>query len=481
MILIGRAFRNLLRNPWRTVLVTAALSVVIALGVVGLAVEAGALDGIRAVRQSLGGEVVLGPNVAGLRIKASSDLRHGTVVSLAEAPVLTEELANGLAGSPYVVAFNHNLQVRATSQTLKPVDEDVLAGIDLIKGDLRPGRPDGFSLVGDSDPGRIGDFRDRRRVILEGRLYTAEEVVARARVAVIDEVLAAHNNLQAGSTFELIDSGGTACLFTVVGVSRDQAIPGGPGGGLGPEPGLKVFRFGHSNTIHLPYTAVQDLLGREGEVGTTTYYLDDPGHVDAFRAEAQRAGLDTERYTLWSKDTQFEAMSGPLLKLAGFARAGVIAVVVAGALVTCLVMTIVTRERGLEIGVLRALGATRRTVAAQLTLETLALCLAAMVAGVVIGGLAAQGAANHLLAREAELAGQSMGFGRGLMALSGAAVIQWPGIMVEMTPGAIDTQVGVKQIAVTAGIGLFLGLLGSLVAAYWSMRTDPAGILAGRA
>lgn len=477
MVLIARAWRNLRRNPGRTALIAAALTVVVALGVIGLVVEAGARDGISGVRRSLGSEVVLGPNVAGLRGRAAEDLRRGDRTVMGFVAPVTEELAQTLATSPFVVGVNHSFQGRASSASLVPVEENA-TGISLIPGGLVARRPNGFTLMGHSTPDRIADFTGDRRSIVAGRLYTAEEVAARAPVAVIDEVLAAQNGVELGGTITLTGSAGAEVELAVVGIFRDEGMPSADGN-LPPGPGMALF--GHANTIYLPHTVAQDLMGRPGELSSTTYFLDDPDHIDDFRAQAELGGLDTERYTLWSADTQFDVMSAPLQKLAGFAHAGVVAVIVAGALVICLVMTIVTRERSLEIGVLRALGATRGTVAAQLTVETLTLCLVAVVLGVVIGGVLAQGVANQLLTREAALAGQNMGIGRGLMGRNGTGVFQWPGSPVQGPAGTVETRVGLAQVGAIAGIGLLLGLLGSLVAGYWSMKTHPASILAGRA
>jgi ABC-type antimicrobial peptide transport system permease subunit len=118
-------------------------------------------------------------------------------------------------------------------------------------------------------------------------------------------------------------------------------------------------------------------------------------------------------------------MAGPLVKLAGFSRAGVLAVVVAGAIIISLLMTLVTHERKLEIGVLRALGAGRRAVAGQFALETLMVCAVAVVLGLAVGAVVAQTAANVLLAREIA-ATQGQGMGRSLV-MQGVNIFRIPG------------------------------------------------------
>lgn len=481
MVIVGRAFRNLGRNPGKTILLTAVLTVVIAVGIVGMAVEAGARDGIQDVRRNLGNEVRLSANVGDIRSRIAGGLRQGQGVMLGDIPVVTDALADILAQSRYVVETDRSLRGQAVGESIQPVVEEGTGGVfDLFRGGGSQFRR-GFALTGNALPSKIQDFAAGRRVLVEGRLYTAEEVAARARVAVIDEVLAAGNGLTLGSTFQLRSSVTNELLeFEVIGICRDQELPEadlqfGQGGMF-----TRTAMFGGANTMYMPYTAIQDLTARPGEISSASFFLDDPEHVEAFRSEAAAAGLDTEKYMLWSSDAMFDAMAGPLMKLAGFARTGVVAVIIAGALVICLLMTIVTRERKLEIGLLRALGATRRVVASQLGLETLVIALVGLVLGVMVGGIAAQTVADRLLAREVALV-QDTGLGQAFMSRGGLSVFGMP-FMTRAAgmPMEIRAMLGPAELITMLGVSLLLALLGSMVAVFWSMKMQPAGILASR-
>lgn len=478
MVVIARAMRNLARNPGKTFLLTAVLTVVVAVGIVGMAVEAGAQEGIQGVRRGLGNEVRLSPNVGGMRGRFAGDIRRGQQFSLADIPVVTVDLAAALSASRYVVETDLTQRSTAAGESIRPVDEGGGGLAGLFGGGNFAARS-GFTLSGNALASKIQDFSDGRRVLVEGRFYTLEEVSDRARVAVIDEVLAASNNLELGSTFTLRNaSTGEVYEFEVIGICRDQELPDvDQQTGMA---GLGRMLFGGANTLYVPYTAAQDVIGRPGEVSSVSFYLDDPEHIEAFRAQAEAAGLDTEKFMLWSSDAQFDAMAGPLMKLAGFARTGVVAVVIAGALVICLLMTIVTRERKLEIGLMRALGATRRAVASQLGFETLAVALVGLVLGVMIGGMVAQTVADQLLAREVAMV-QNTGLGEGFMGRGGLSVFRMPFLSQSMgMPANINAILGPGELAAMAGVSLLLALLGSLVAAFWSMKMHPASILASR-
>jgi putative ABC transport system permease protein len=461
------------------VLLALVLTVVVSLGVVGLAVQAGAQQGIAGVRAGLGNEVRLATNFGAMRGSAAGELRQGGTLRMGAAPTVPEEWAARLAASPYVVEVNRTLRGWAQGVGIEPVTPDP-ASLPTGPGGRIIGmmQASTLTLVGGTLSSKIAEFSDGRRALVEGRLYTEAEVASAEPVAVIDQLLAAQNGLEVGSRFTLSDSAsGRQVELLVIGISRDEASPDQTDVG-----GFSAMQLiGAGNQIYLPYTVVQQLNDRAGQLSSVSYYLDDPAHVEAFRAGATDAGLDTEQYTLWSSDAQFEVMAGPLVKLAGFSRAGVLAVVVAGAIIISLLMTLVTHERKLEIGVLRALGAGRRAVAGQFALETLMVCAVAVVLGLAVGAVVAQTAANVLLAREIA-ATQGQGMGRSLV-MQGVNIFRIPGFGgagAAMTQPQLAAAVGPQQLLAVAGIGLLLALCGSLVSAYWSMKLEPAAILAAR-
>ena len=477
--ILRRAWRNLVRVPGRTLLLVAVLGAIVGLAVTGLAVGAGAQVGLLDAKRSLGNEVRLVPNFQMARRAALSGQ------SLPEVQQVPESLADKLASSPYVVANDRTVTGLLISPDLTPVaNESTDASPGLPYGSaFRVELSSGFQAIGNSSPDESLASNQGQRELLRGRLYTADEVAAGVAVAVIDESLAEKNGLDVGGTFSLTTRDGAQTeRFTIIGVTRDVSPPAeeqyseGPGGARG-------FRFnlfgGGVNQILMPYTVVQRLKGQPDVVSSVTFFLDAPENLDLFKSEAARLGLDAEKYMLVSDDPRAEAAAAPFQALEGFARVAVIALVLVGALVVILLMSLVTRERKLEIGVLRALGASRANIAAQFITETLAVCLLALLVGGLIGGFPSQIVAERLLSRE--MAATEYGsWGRTAVLPGGISIIDTP---AEPDGGAepqIHVRFGWRQVASVFGIGLVLAAAGSATAVYWSMKMEPASILTSR-
>jgi putative ABC transport system permease protein len=476
--IIGRAFRNLVRVPGRTLLLIVVLGAIVGLAVTGLAVQAGAQLGLADAKRNMGNEVRLMPNFTAARRAVLGGQ------SMPEIPGVPESLVDSLAASGYVTQTDRAVTAMATSPDLMPVSDE--SGSGSFGPRLPAGLLDGFQVSGNSLPGEVLTSGRSERVLAEGRLYTAEEVASGAAVAVIDESLAEKNGLDLGGSFTLESLDGLSGeTFTIIGLTSDVTPPEGEmtfsggaisGGGIG----MRFRLFGSSNQLLVPYTAAQRLRGQAGEVSTATFYLDDPGHLDAFRSEAESAGIDSEKYMLVADDAQAQAAAAPFEALEGFARVGVVALVIVGALVVILLMSLVTRERKLEIGVLRALGASRGSVAAQFVIETATVCLVALLIGGLIGGFAAQGSAERLLERE--VAAMERGpAGRTAVLPGGISIIEGPPPTgAEAATPDISVRFGWRQVATILGIGLVLATSGSAAAVYWGMKMEPASILTSR-
>ena len=96
-------------------------------------------------------------------------------------------------------------------------------------------------------------------------------------------------------------------------------------------------------------------------------------------------GIDFNILTLDMSDKSFTKITAPMNKLVKFTKTGVIATLVTGAFIMILLMTIIIRERKTEVGILRALGSSRATVAVQFIAESLLICAIALCLGLVCG------------------------------------------------------------------------------------------------
>jgi len=453
------------------------LGALFALGVIGLAVKAGAELGLLEAKAALGTEVRLTPNVRGFR--------HVIIEGgeMPEPELIPEELASSLASSPYVVDTDRRVIAAAESPDLEMVELETASEPDRLLPFPGAGRrgffigsfQTGFRVTGLTRPDGILEEAQGVAELVAGRLFTREEAESGAPVAVIDELLAEKNGLEPGDTFTLTGEDGERSVeLTVVGVTSEPTPTE-----LSGAASVRLVLLGGANNIYVPCAVAQELGGQEGLLTSVTYYLDAPEHVDAFREEATAKGLDTEKFLLAANDLRYEMASAPFEALGGFARAGIIAVAVTGALVVALLVTLVTRERKLEIGILRALGAGRRAVAGQFVVETLTVCLVALLVGGLVGGLVAQDTAQALL--EKEMASLHSGrLGRAAVLPGGVSFIQGPPPAGDQATPEIRVVFGWREVAAVLGLGLVLALSGSAASVWWSMRVEPMSILTSR-
>jgi putative ABC transport system permease protein len=140
----------------------------------------------------------------------------------------------------------------------------------------------------------------------------------------------------------------------------------------------------------------------------------------------------------------------------------IVVAVAATSLIVFFVMLYTVRERTKEIGTLKAIGFSNKTVMSQFVLEGMLLSLIAGVVGIVIGSVAAPVLSGFLLPAASQLGiggtGGRLISGTNLNMLSTAAT-------VTLTP---------ELVLLGLGGAVLLGVLGSLYPAWRASRTRPA-------
>lgn len=482
-----RTIRNLRRSPGKYLLLGFAVFVIAVLIITGLSIKSGATQSINDARQSLGNEVTLQTNSQGNQRDVINNKNAG-VAKVTPDPI-TVTLANKFLYLPHVIDHEYTSRIRLTSD-IKPVQATEPTSTNqpdmndntrkIIKNpDLKS---QDFTMIGTSRAlAKMNDFANGTKVLKDGRLYIDTDIQSKAKVAVIDELLAINNDLKIGNMFKAKDSAGKNEIeFTIIGIYTDtaQADMFAPFAALIP-----------ANTFYVPYTTIQGFsalsLGTDANaLASATYYIDDPSNIPAFKTAATAAGLDTTKHIMKSNDKQYLQMVGPLQKLSDFSGAALIAILIAGGLIIILLMTLTTRDRKLEIGVLRSLGASKKNVIIQFAAETMIACLLAIMLGGFVGSVVSQSAGNYLLNREITTTQQAQndrGFGG-----PGGGNIQKIRQRMNKSPqkisviSTVNTIIGQKEVLQLLGAGLFLCLCGCLVSTIKITRYEPIQILASR-
>lgn len=435
---------------------------------IGLTVQSGTMASITQARKALGNKVVLEANLMGYESK--EDGQQSTVIS--KKNELTVRDASILTASDLIEAYDYVLYgfAGADITAISPDENTSSIGTVSTGGD----QPE-FRLVGNSALELMEDFSSNTKKLLQGRFFSKEEVEEGKAVVVIDQKLAELNNLSLGSLITVYihknNVPGALLTLEVIGIYEDN-------GQEAPYIGFSMFLRG--NTLHMPYTTLQSTYARFSDysndyLSAAYYYLHDPLDYDKFVAEAKEMGIDFNILTLDMSDKSFTKITAPMNKLVKFTKTGVIATLVTGAFIMILLMTIIIRERKTEVGILRALGSSRATVAVQFIAESLLICAIALCLGLVCGHALSQKAADSLLSKEVAQAEANN---------TNSSIVSMDELFNPNTVTAVDykinTSLSVRQVLQIFSAGMLLCLFGSLSSTYWIMKYEPMKMLINR-
>ena len=131
------------------------------------------------------------------------------------------------------------------------------------------------------------------------------------------------------------------------------------------------------------------------------YFLKQPEMLHDFEAELRNKGLP-DNYSVITEISTFENTIGHLENLQNLTLTFLIIVLALGAFIMVLLSVISIRERKYEIGVLRAMGMKKKTVALGLWIEILAITCICFALGMGVGAMLSQPISNVILAEQTD-------------------------------------------------------------------------------
>ena len=284
----------------------------------------------------------------------------------------TEMLARKQMTYEDAIAMRDLPHVVAVSPILQYVDVNIGAGVTAIKGNGK--KMQNTELEGDTPAEK--DVHELE--LLNGRFFNENDVERAANVVVLghdtaDELFGIDKAV--GQEVEV-----SGMLFTVIGVldKQKQAF----GGGKNPD----------DNAANFPITTFHKLHPEQLDYWISLKY-DDPKNqslvtdelTELLRRRRKVANEKPDNFAIFGTDTitrLWNQITAGLFILL-FALSSV-ALMVGGVGVMNIMLVSVT-ERTREIGVRKAIGATRGTILAQFTLEAVTLCAVGGILGVLVG------------------------------------------------------------------------------------------------
>ena len=242
-------------------------------------------------------------------------------------------------------------------------------GIESENGDDQQKRkPATNMLFGTNNQTINGEFVSGIRKIVQGRVFQAKNEV------VISKQLAKLNQWQLNDliefTFPSINNSEIQTIkVKIVGIYED-------GVRAYESEDVKMALVNRGNEV---MTSLETLTSLKGPMVSlrANYQINDPSQITALEKEFHERGLP-EYFSLKTDSSNYQKLIGPLQSLQAIASVFLICVLVVGAIVLLIIATLAIKERIYEIGVLRAMGMKKHSLAFGLMIEQIVittLCL----------------------------------------------------------------------------------------------------------
>lgn len=471
MYIVSNALKNLVRNKGRNILLAIIMVAILSCTAVAIIINSTSDGIIEEYKNKFGSEVFIQTNQEKQNELLSSGKYDPKDFNIAN------EVYEKLSTSEYVKEAVMSANYRGFSDTIKALDQKDAptdtGGMNVIgigpNGNQISGNSKipNLNILGGLTPLGIKEFENGTRKIVEG------EFAEKDGEAVVSQDFAKLNGLNVGDVMKIQNPTAPDTSETL-----DLAITGLYFDGAKSEDvGFTHPMLNRKNEIITTYNTLKqynekvktdsDVIGIDAK-----YYLKNPDMVEAFNQEAHDNGL-SDLYDISVDAQSYHNIVKPVEGLKDVSTTFMVVVLLFGGSILVLISVLSTRERKYEIGVLRAMGMKKGTVALGLVLETLFMLLLSLVVGLGIGSVLAQPVSDMLLQNQAEM---QNALNSGTNSFTFTVGAQEQAAKLE----SIEACLSGEAMLIIACVALLLGIVSVSIGILYINRYEPRKILTER-
>lgn len=454
-MIINNAMKNLMRNKVRTVLTGAVALIIILASACSMVVHMSAQELTKKQMQKIGAQVIITRNDEKLMNNQLDDYRE---ISLKQMKSFTT--SSLIQASQIYVSTAAKANIKTIEGSGVSSGQVVQSGgmeAENIGSDTIDYSRANLLLIGSTNEKINDDFIKGLRKIKKGKMY------AKAGEILIGEELAKKNNLKVGDTFDvkLVDLTGTPTLKLRISGIFEDLKPSGDG---------DIGSLNKNNELLMSYETFESIQGVEslltGMSIEGSFTLKNPDDVKTLEKEFYSKGMP-EYFELSVNRQAYDKSVAPIAQVAQITQVFSYVVLGVGAFILVGLSLLIMRERKYEIGVLRAMGVTKKKICIMLCIEMCVITLICGVIALLIAKIAAQPLADLMLTKT-NIA-ESIQFG---------AFLIGGGIGEAVT--SIPSGLSLESVVLVLAASIVLGLIGSACGILYVTRNEPMRILAER-
>lgn len=391
MYVLKNAAKNLLRNKSRNILIGIIMIVMMIAIAVSVIIRTTTDQIITNYKANFGAEVYINQDPE----KIQAILNDGQNDAVPAMDIKTEQ---SFANSDYLKETKYTASIPTKLENMQTVGEEnentLDADVQTESEGNKAGSDFNATLLGYSSNSELKEFKEGTRKIIKGEMPKKDTDV------LISENLADLNQLKVGDDITLntvMEGVSTKLTLHICGIyydgTKDEDYPYMPA------------ELRKNNEI---LTSADTVLSYAEKIATAsgidedfidyeaTYILKNPDDISAFEKEVREKGLP-DVYSVSTDKTTYDSIVKPVESVAGIATIFLVLVLIIGSLILVFLSTLAVRERKYEIGVLRAMGMKKKTVARGMIYESLILVAFCLLIGLGAGNAAAEPISKSLV------------------------------------------------------------------------------------